>query len=160
VAQRLAETARERGWQVDLAGLDEIQPRRIGKAQVLVLVVATHGEGDPPETAEAFCKFIASDRAPALDELKYAVFALGDSSYPDFCQTGRELDERLAELGATRLLDRVDCDVDFETQEDPWREQVIETSCAPWSSPAAASPACRWSAIKCTAAASAKHPSP
>jgi sulfite reductase (NADPH) flavoprotein alpha-component len=126
VAQRLAESARERGWQVDLAGLDEIQPRRIAKTQVLVLVVATHGEGDPPETAEAFHKFIFSDRAPSLDELKYAVFALGDSSYPDFCQTGRELDERLAELGASRLLDRVDCDVDFETQEDPWRERVID----------------------------------
>ena len=126
VAQRLAESARERGWQVDLAGLDEMQPRRIAKTQVLVLVVATHGEGDPPETAEAFHKFIFSDRAPALDELNYAVFALGDSSYPDFCQTGREIDERLAELGASRLLDRVDCDVDFETQEDPWRERVID----------------------------------
>ena len=127
VAQRLAEKARERGWTVDLAGLDEVQPRRIGKTQVLVLVISTHGEGDPPEAAEAFYKFIQSDRAPALGELKYVVFALGDSSYPDFCQTGRELDERLADLGATRLLDRVDCDVDFETLEDPWREKVVET---------------------------------
>ena len=125
VAQRLAENARSRGWRVDLAGLDEVQPRRIGKTGVLVLVVATHGEGDPPETAEAFCKFIHSDRAPALDDLRFAVFALGDSSYPDFCQTGRELDERLAALGGKRLLDRVDCDVDFETSEDPWRESVI-----------------------------------
>ncbi len=139
VAQRLADSARERGWKVDLAGLDEVQPRRIGKTGVLVLVVATHGEGDPPETAEAFCKFIQSDRAPALNDLNYAVFALGDSSYPDFCQTGRELDERLAGLGATRLLDRVDCDVDFETQEDPWREQVIETL-APLVEPRAGEP--------------------
>ncbi|QOC22651.1 assimilatory sulfite reductase (NADPH) flavoprotein subunit [Wenzhouxiangella sp. AB-CW3] len=126
VARRLADTARERGWEVSLAGLDEVQPRRIGKASLLILVVATHGEGDPPETAEAFCRFIHSDRAPSLDKLRYAVFALGDSSYPDFCQTGRELDERLAELGGERLLDRVDCDVDFETQEDPWRDRVVE----------------------------------
>ena len=55
----------------------------------------------------------------------YAVLALGDSSYPKFCETGRQVDERLAALGAQRLLDRVDCDVDYEPLATPWLERVV-----------------------------------
>ena len=88
--------------------------------------MSTHGEGDPPEDAEALHKLVLSDRAPRLDNLKFAVFALGDSSYPDFCQTGRELDSRLEALGATRLMERVDVDVDFESAEDAWRPSLLE----------------------------------
>ncbi len=126
VAERLASSARERGYAVDLASMADIQPRRIGKIRLLVLVVSTHGEGDPPADALAFHRLILSDRAPRLDELQFGVFALGDSSYPDFCQTGRELDEALAGLGAKRLLERVDVDVDFEDAEDIWRTEALE----------------------------------
>jgi len=68
-----------------------------------------------------------SDRAPRLEKVKFAVGALGDSSYPDFCQTGQEFDRRLEELGATRLMDRVDVDVDFEPAEDAWRSELLAT---------------------------------
>jgi len=125
VAERLAVEAESRGFAVELASTADIQPRSIAKLELLLLVMSTHGEGDPPEDAEALHKLISSDRAPRLDDLRFAVFALGDSSYPDFCQTGREFDRRLEELGATRLLDRVDVDVDFEPAEDAWREQVL-----------------------------------
>ncbi len=141
VAERLAASARESGYAVDLSSLADVQPRRISKTGLLLLVISTHGEGDPPEDAVALHKLLLGERAPRLDDLKFAVFALGDSSYPDFCQTGRELDERLSSLGAQRLLERVDVDVDFETAEDGWREQVLkvvkpllksETSSAPY----------------------------
>ena len=88
--------------------------------------MSTHGEGDPPENAEALHKLVQSDRAPPLDDLKFAVFTLGDCSYPDFCQTGREFDQRLETLGGARLLDRVDVDGDFEPAEDDWRQRLIE----------------------------------
>jgi len=126
VAQRLADAARARGYAVDLASLDEVRPRQIGKLEFLLLVISTHGEGDPPEGSEAFHEFLLGDRAPKLEALRFAVFALGDSSYPDFCQTGRELDARLEALGASRLLDRVDCDVDFEASEGAWRDRALE----------------------------------
>ena len=58
--------------------------------------------------------FLLGRRAPQLPALEFAVLALGDSSYPKYCEVGRRIDERLAELGARRLLDRVDCDVDYE----------------------------------------------
>lgn len=139
VAERLAAAARSRGWQVELAALDSITPRHIARIAHLVLVISTHGDGDPPEAARAFHDFIHSERAPKLEQLRFAVFALGDSSYPDFCQTGRQLDQRLAELGAGRLLDRVDCDVDFEVQEAPWQARCLEAF-APWLKPRSDAP--------------------
>jgi len=126
VAERLASALEGQGHAVELASTADIQPRAIGKLGTLFLVMSTHGDGDPPEDAEALHKFLISERAPRLEQLSFAVFALGDSSYPDFCQTGRELDSRLAELGAKRLIDRVDVDVDFEADEDAWRERVID----------------------------------
>jgi len=126
VAQRLAADAEARGFSVELASTADIKPRSIAKLETLLLVMSTHGEGDPPEEAEALHKLVLSDRAPRLDNLKFAVFALGDSSYPDFCQTGREFDSRLEALGATRLMDRVDVDVDFEPAEDAWRSSLVE----------------------------------
>ncbi|GAB4114458.1 MAG: assimilatory sulfite reductase (NADPH) flavoprotein subunit [Wenzhouxiangellaceae bacterium] len=125
VAERLARAAEAAGHMVTLAATDDIQPRSISKLSHLLLVVSTHGEGEPPETAAALHQYLLSERAPQLPQLAYAVFALGDSSYPDFCQTGRELDQRLAELGASRLLQRVDVDVDFAPAEESWREQVL-----------------------------------
>jgi len=127
VAERLARAAEAAGHVVALSSTADIQPRSISKLSHLLLVVSTHGEGDPPEEAAALHKHLLSERAPNLGELQFAVFALGDSSYPDFCQTGRELDLRLVELGAQRLLDRVDVDVDYAADEDNWREQVLET---------------------------------
>ncbi|TVR97872.1 MAG: assimilatory sulfite reductase (NADPH) flavoprotein subunit [Wenzhouxiangellaceae bacterium] len=139
VAERLAEAARGRGWQVELAALDSVTPRHIARVAHLVLVISTHGDGDPPEAARAFHGFIHSERAPRLEQLRFAVFALGDSSYPDFCQTGRQLDQRLAELGAGRLLKRVDCDVDFEDQEAPWQPRCLDAF-APWLKPRSDAP--------------------
>jgi len=125
VAQRLAADAESRGFSVELASTADIKPRSIAKLDTLLLVMSTHGEGDPPEDAEALHTLVVSDRAPRLDNLKFAVFALGDSSYPDFCRTGQEFDSRLEALGAKRLMDRVDVDVDFEHVEDAWRPSLL-----------------------------------
>jgi len=127
VAERLAADAKAQGFSVELASTADVKPRAIAKLDTLLLVMSTHGEGDPPDDAEALHKLVLSDRAPRLEKLKFAVFALGDSSYPDFCQTGQEFDRRLEELGATRLMDRVDVDVDFEPAEDVWRSELLAT---------------------------------
>ncbi len=125
VAQRLADAARQAGHSVDLASLAEIQPRRIAKVSHLILVVSTHGDGDPPADAKALHQLLHSERAPRLEELQYTIFALGDSSYPDFCQTGRDFDLVLDNLGATRLLECREVDVDFEPAEDAWRDEAL-----------------------------------
>ncbi|MEA5446071.1 assimilatory sulfite reductase (NADPH) flavoprotein subunit [Gammaproteobacteria bacterium AB-CW1] len=126
VAEALAEDARGKGLSVKLASLADVRPQQIRKQELLTLVVSTHGEGDPPEDAEDFHEFLLSDKAPKLSDLQYAVFALGDSSYEHFCQTGRDFDAALEKLGAKRVLDRVDADVDFENAARQWREQALE----------------------------------
>jgi sulfite reductase (NADPH) flavoprotein alpha-component len=88
-------------------------------------VISTHGDGDPPDEARGLYEFLGTKRAPQLPELQYSVLALGDTSYPKFCEAGRIVDERLAKLGAKRLLPRVDCDVDFEKLAQTWADDAL-----------------------------------
>ena len=99
--------------------------RQLEEEQHLLVLVSTHGEGEPPEPARRFYRFLFSEKAPRLDRLKYAVCALGDSSYEYFCQTGKDMDRRLHELGGTRLHDRVDCDVEFHQTAARWLSALL-----------------------------------
>ena len=103
----------------------DYQPREIAREKLLYIVISTHGDGDPPDEARGLYEFLGTKRAPQLPELQYSVLALGDSSYPKFCEAGRIVDERLAKLGAKRLLPRVDCDVDFEKLAKTWSDDAL-----------------------------------
>src|SRR5699024_8036773 len=100
--------------------------RELKSERLLVAVISTQGDGEPPDDARGLVEFLAGKRAPQLSGLKYAVLALGDSSYPQFCATGRRVDARLAELGATRLLATGEADVDIETVASPWLARVLD----------------------------------
>jgi sulfite reductase (NADPH) flavoprotein alpha-component len=125
IAERLGQTAEAAGLAVRVYAARDYPLRDLAMERLLTVVVSTHGDGDPPDDARGFIEHLAGKRAPQLPQLRYAVLALGDSSYPRFCATGREVDERLAALGAQRLLERVDCDVDYERLVAPWLEQVV-----------------------------------
>ncbi|MGD7046331.1 assimilatory sulfite reductase (NADPH) flavoprotein subunit [Jeotgalibacillus proteolyticus] len=105
--------------------LDEFKPKNIGKIEDLLLITSTHGDGDPPDNAIEFYEFLHSKRAPKLDGVRFSVLALGDSSYEFYCQTGKDFDKRLEELGADRMYPRVDCDLDFEEPASLWFEGVL-----------------------------------
>ena len=126
VAQLLAERSRQAGLVVELHDLRDYRPRALSKVENALFVVATHGIGEPPDGTEMFFEYWLSDKAPRLNSLNYSILALGDSSYVDFCEMGRILDERLQQLGATSVVDRVDCDLDFETAATDWAHQVVE----------------------------------
>lgn len=126
VAEALEQDAANRGFAVTISSLNDYKPANIRREKLLSLVVSTHGEGDPPDDAEMFHEFLLSDKAPSLKNLKYAVLALGDSSYVNFCQTGRQLDTRFKELGATRFLPIVECDLDYEGAATGWSVEVLE----------------------------------
>ncbi|MET1022988.1 MAG: assimilatory sulfite reductase (NADPH) flavoprotein subunit, partial [Pseudoxanthomonas sp.] len=98
----------------------------LASERLLYLVISTQGEGDPPDDAIGFTEFLAGRRAPKLPALKFAVLGLGDSSYADFCGISRRLDARLAELGATRLFDAGEADLDIDTVAKPWRALAVE----------------------------------
>jgi sulfite reductase (NADPH) flavoprotein alpha-component len=128
IAERLGRAAEAAGLAARVYSSANYPLKDLPKERLLVVVVSTQGDGDPPDDARGFMEFLASRRAPKLEQLSYSVLALGDSSYPKFCETGRQVDERLAALGAKRLLDRVDCDVDYDTLATPWLDRVVTTA--------------------------------
>ncbi|OBA02737.1 sulfite reductase [NADPH] flavoprotein, alpha-component [Bacillus subtilis] len=129
-AQGLAENAgkqlEQRGFQVTVSSMSDFKPNQLKKVNNLLIVVSTHGEGDPPDNALSFHEFLHGRRAPKLEDLRFSVLALGDSSYEFFCQTGKEFDQRLEELGGKRISPRVDCDLDYDEPAAEWLESVLE----------------------------------
>lgn len=125
LAQKAAKTLEGSGFQVTVSAMSDFKPNNLKKIQNLLIVVSTHGEGDPPDNALTFHEFVHSKRAPKLTDLNFSVLALGDSSYEFFCKTGKDFDERLEELGGTRLYPRFDCDVDFDEPAAEWLQGVL-----------------------------------
>lgn len=126
VAKTFAEKARALGLALTVKDMNDYTPQQLKNERLLLLVVSTHGEGEPPAAAETLHRFLHSPRAPQLPDLQYAVLALGDRSYAHFCQTGRDFDEKLAQLGAKRLTERVECDVDFQEDAEGWIAAVLD----------------------------------
>lgn len=92
--------------------------------ETLLVIASTHGEGDPPDNARAFYDRLHAPDAPRLDGLRYAVLALGDSNYEHFAKCGRDFDARLAELGAVRLIECVESDVDVDEPFERWKSAI------------------------------------
>lgn len=130
-AQGLAEIFEERlsniGHNVTLKAMDEFKPKNLKNVEDLFIITSTQGEGDPPDNAAELHEFIHGRKAPKLVGVRFSVLALGDQTYEFFCQTGKDFDKKLEELGAERLYERVDCDVDYEEDAEKWMANVINT---------------------------------
>ncbi|EAA9217329.1 NADPH-dependent assimilatory sulfite reductase flavoprotein subunit [Salmonella enterica] len=111
---------------VNLVNAGDYKFKQIACEKLLVVVTSTQGEGEPPEEAVALHKFLFSKKAPRLNNTAFAVFSLGDTSYEFFCQAGKDFDNKLAELGGERLLDRVDADVEYQTVAAQWRARIVD----------------------------------
>lgn len=141
-ARRVAEALRDdliaAQLNVKLVNAGDYKFKQIASEKLLVIVTSTQGEGESPEEAVALHKFLFSKKAPKLEGTAFAVFGLGDTSYKFFCQSGKDFDSRLAELGGERLLDRVDADVEYQPAAAEWRARVVEVlkSRAPVAAPA------------------------
>lgn len=127
LAKEYAEHIRTLGWQAEAQDLASYKGRNLGKETCALFICSTHGEGDPPEPAAPFFEFLEGRKAPKLEGLRYAVLGLGDSTYEHFCGAAKTLDERLAALGGQQLLDRADCDVDYEEPASDWLEGAVDT---------------------------------
>lgn len=128
-ARRLAEQLRddllEAKLSVNLVNAGDYKYKQIAQERLLIVVASTQGEGEPAEEAVALHKFLHSKKAPKLNETAFAVFGLGDMSYENFCQSGKDFDAKLAELGAERLVERIDADVEYQDVAAAWRKQVV-----------------------------------
>ncbi|WP_418302205.1 assimilatory sulfite reductase (NADPH) flavoprotein subunit [Lysinibacillus fusiformis] len=124
LAEKYASLLKAQNVDVTVSSLGKFKASNLKKITNLLLIVSTHGEGDPPDQAIQFFEFLHSKRAPKLEQLQYSVLALGDSSYEFFCQTGKDFDEQFAKLGATRIVPRTDCDVDYDDAATQWFSAV------------------------------------
>ena len=127
LAERLGTLLEGQSVDVEISSMLDFKVKNLKKLDNLFIITSTHGEGEAPDNAIPFYQFLHSKRAPKLPDLRYAVLALGDSSYEWFCKTGADFDQRLKELGAQQLIERVDCDVDYEESAEKWFEALAKT---------------------------------
>ena len=125
VANDAATVAKAHGLAPVVKSMDEIELDALVKMEYVLIITSTYGEGEMPDNAQLLWDSISVDSAPSMENTKYSVLALGDTSYDLFCKAGIEWDDRLAELGAKRLYDRIDCDVEFEDLAESWISSVI-----------------------------------
>jgi sulfite reductase (NADPH) flavoprotein alpha-component len=130
-AERLAldagKLAKKNGFKPSVVDFADLDFATLPKAKNLIVIAATWGEGDPPSRAARAYAELMSDRAPKLDGVVFGVLALGDTAYVEFCELGKSIDARLEALGAKRVVDRVDCDLDFEAPAAAWIKGALDT---------------------------------
>lgn len=125
LAEDIAAAAKASGLAPRVVGLDDLSIDQLVAASHLIVVTSTYGEGDMPDNAELFWEALSAPDAPRMEQLSFAVLALGDSGYDEFCHAGKLIDTKLEQLGAQRLSDRVDCDVDFEDDAAAWISTTV-----------------------------------
>ena len=113
------------GFEIRTTCMADYPVASLAKAQYVLLMTSTFGDGDPPDNGREFWDALRADGAARLDGVHFAVLAFGDRNYDQFCGHGRQLDARLAALGAARLSPRVDCDVEFQADADRWLERIV-----------------------------------
>jgi sulfite reductase (NADPH) flavoprotein alpha-component len=126
LAYKAKKLASKRNCDAKVVDMGDIDFAALAKSKNLAVYVSTWGEGDPPQRAVDFYKDLMSDAAPRLDGVKYAVLSLGDTAYVNFCETGKKIDARFTELGATRIHDRIDLDLDFAKAAAAWTDAMLE----------------------------------
>ena len=125
LACETADAARNFGIEAKVQGLDEIDISTFANMNNVIFTIATYGEGEMPDNAELFWKDLSNSDMPKLPNMKFGVLALGDTGYDEFCQAGKLIDMRLEQLGATRIIKRQDCDVDYEEVASSWISNIM-----------------------------------
>ncbi|CAI9679792.1 diflavin oxidoreductase [Elizabethkingia anophelis] len=125
LATELAGVAKKKGIQVKLGDLSQYKPKDLAKEEYLFVVISTQGEGEPPILAKKFYDYIHENELN-LSNIKFGVLALGDSTYPQFCKTGEDVDTRFEVLGAERIIPLKRCDIDYEEDAYKWLDHIFE----------------------------------
>ena len=126
VADAAKKAAAKSGFAARIVDMADTAPAEMAKAEHLLVITSTWGEGDPPERAASFYQALMAENAPRFDGVPFSVLALGDSSYVNFCETGRQIDARLETLGGKRIAPRVDCDLDYEEPAAAWTKGALK----------------------------------
>ncbi|AUX74064.1 sulfite reductase subunit alpha [Erwinia pyrifoliae] len=125
LAQSAARVARAKGLVPVVQSLDEVDIDVFATMRHVLVITSTYGEGEMPDNAQLFWQAISASTAPRLEQMHFAVLAIGDTGYDGFCQAGKFIDMRLEQLGAKRVYERIDCDIDFEEPSNAWLDQSM-----------------------------------
>ena len=131
LAGDIAKSARKNGLKPTIIDMADLDLAELATAKRLVVIAATWGEGEPPARAVRSYNELMGEGAPRLDGVEFGVLALGDTAYAEFCAIGRKIDERLAALGGKRVVDRVDCDLDFAGPAARWIGDALKALTPP-----------------------------
>ena len=126
VAEQLLVQLQEANLDAQIVSAGDYKAKNIAAEDIVLVVASTQGEGEPAEEAVSLHKFLHGKKAPNLAQLSFAVLGLGDTSYPNYCQAGKDFDAALAQLGGQRLAERVDCDLDFQADAEAWRQRIVQ----------------------------------
>jgi sulfite reductase (NADPH) flavoprotein alpha-component len=126
LARKLTKELKSKGYDARLTSLDAYTSAALAGERHAVFIASTYGQGDAPDATQPFYEQVCVEHFPRYENLQYAVFALGDRHYETFCKFGIDLDNKLASLGGTRILDRVECDVDTDGPFSKWKEQLLK----------------------------------
>jgi sulfite reductase (NADPH) flavoprotein alpha-component len=126
LAAQARKAAAKLGFAPKVVDMADFTPEQAAATENLLIIASTWGEGDPPQRAVDFYEALMADNAPRFEKTRFAVMALGDRAYAQFCEIGRKIDERLAALGGARITDRIECDLDYETPATGWIGTTLE----------------------------------
>jgi sulfite reductase (NADPH) flavoprotein alpha-component len=126
LADQTAKAAKSHGFKAKAVNMADIKVNKLKDVENLLVIVSTWGEGDPPETAVDFYEAFMADQAPKLENTRFSVLGLGDTSYEEFCKMGKDFDARLEALGAKRIHARQDCDVDYDDDFTAWHVSALK----------------------------------
>jgi len=125
LARKVAKELKSKGHVASLSSLEGYTPAALAEERYAIFIASTYGEGDPPDAAQPFFQKLCVEHLPRYLDLSYSVLALGDSHYEHFCKFGMDLDNKLAALGAVRIYDRVDCDVELDEPFAHWKQGLF-----------------------------------
>lgn len=128
LAKKTGKAFSKAGFAPEVVDMAAYTVDKLPSEQIVLIITSTYGDGEPPDNAMDLHAAVLAEDAPKLEGVRYAVLALGDTDYPDFCQCGIEFDDRFTALGAEKILDRVDCDVDFDDDYVAWQKKLTEHS--------------------------------
>ncbi len=125
-AKKLAKAMKAGNYAPQVIDMGQYDKAQLAEEQNLLIITSTYGDGEPPDNAADLHEFIMGGDVPSLAGVSYSVFALGDTEYPDFCQSGIEFDQQLEKFGAKRVFKRIDCDVDYDDEFKEWKTGVMD----------------------------------
>jgi flavodoxin/succinate dehydrogenase/fumarate reductase-like Fe-S protein/ferredoxin len=130
LAAKFAKRATDYGLDTTVHDMDGFDLSTLPEMKRVLIICSTWGEGEMPDNAEELWQQASADSAPKLPGVSFSVLALGDTSYEFYCESGKDWDDRLQQLGATRLVNRVDCDVDYDSPAATWSIDALAAMAA------------------------------